>query len=161
MIKKIIPAFIALVVFASCQSKTAFKYSENFVKKEESLMAQMDATEAAVSNFVNTGQLDSIAVVGTKMEKAVDVKLQEIINEPAPDVKGGVEFKKACVTYFEYIKSMYTEYRKFGSAKTQEEQQAVLTKIQKIVAEKSNIISEIQSAQAKFAKDNGFRLAKQ
>ena len=158
MLKKIIFAAIVLISFASCKSKAAFNYSQDFVTREQGLIKDIDITESNVKNFLAAEQYDSIAAAGERMEKLVDVQLREIKDKPAPDVKEGDNFKEACVSYFSFIKSMYTGYKDFGNAKTPEARQEQLTKVQEITGHKQAEVDNIRSVQKKYADANGFKL---
>ncbi|MEO6254096.1 MAG: hypothetical protein ABIO79_12355 [Ferruginibacter sp.] len=160
MLKKITVAAILLISIASCKTKDAFNYSQDFVKKETSLLADITATEDNVTRYVSAEQYDSIAVAGERMEKLVEVKLQEVKKAPAPDVKEGENFKEACIKYFQYIKSMYTGYKEFGLAPTDTERQAVQQRIMELSRNKQAAITAMQTAQKKFADANGFRIEK-
>lgn len=158
MLKKISFAILVLAALASCKSKTAYNYSQNFVTKERSLNADIESTEEKVGRYAKYEQFDSIAVAGERMEKLVDSKLQEVKDEPAPDVKEGANFKAAAIKYFEFIKSMYTAYKAYGNAKTPEERDEKLNAIRTIVDQKPTVIADIQSAQKKYADANGFKI---
>lgn len=160
MLRNLLIVLVVSSIFLSCQSKTALNYSENFVKKEKSLTADITDAETRVAAFANSAQFDSIGVVGAQMEKKVDAKLKEIQDEPAPDVKEGENFKAAGIRYFQFIKSLYSGYKDYGYAKTEEERAAHLAKIQEIAGKKNLAISDIQSAQKKYAEANGFKIEK-
>src|SRR5690349_12304071 len=119
MLKNLTIALVLVISIASCKSKAAFDYSQDFVKKEKSLLPDITSTEDKVSGYVSAGQYDSIAIAGERMEKIVDEKLQEIKKSSVPDVKEGENFKEACIKYFEFIKSMYTNYKEYGRAATE------------------------------------------
>ena len=159
MLKQLTFAAILLICISSCKSKDAFNYSysEDFVKKEASLLADISSTDDNVRRFVAAEQYDSIALAGKKMEQLVDVKLQEIKRSPAPDVKEGNNFKEACVKYFSFIKSMYTGYKEYGRASTGERQEKK-NKIIQLAINRQAAMTEMQTAQKKFADANGFRL---
>ncbi len=158
MLKKISFAVILLVCLAGCKSKSAFNYSQNFVKKEQSLLPDITTTENNVERYMAAEQYDSIAVAGEKMEKLVDAKLKEIKDEAAPNAKEADNFKEACIRYFSYIKSMYTGYKNYGSAKTAEARADEMKKLQDIVAGKTGAIEDMQKVQKKYADANGFQL---
>jgi hypothetical protein len=157
MIKKL-TVIILLISMAGCKSKTAFNYSEDFVKKEQGLTPDIKKAEADVAAFNANGEYDSIAAVGLRMEKLFDVKLQEIEEKPAPDVKEGENFKRAGLQYFKFMKSIYTGYKDYGSAKTAEERESILNTIRDIASKKESVIADIKLAQQKFADANGFRV---
>ena len=157
MIKNVLIAFLFISLVA-CKSKAAFDYSEEFVRKEQSLGPDIQKAEADVSAFNIKEQYDSIAVIGARMEKLFDIKLKEIEKEPAPDVKEGENFKKAGILYFKYLKSIYTNYKDYGNAKIPEERQQAVQRIKDNLAFKDNAIADITEAQQKFAKANGFKI---
>lgn len=161
MLKKLVFAAMVLISITSCDSKKkAFDYSENFVKKENSLLSDITSTENKVERFVAAQQYDSIAVAGEKMEQLVESKIQEIKKEPAPDVKEADNFKEACLKYFGFIKSMYTSYKEFGLAKDEAEREKAKAKVIELATTKQAAITAMQTAQKKFADANGFKLEK-
>ena len=158
MFKKIFFAAIFLVSLAACKSKSAFNYSQDFVKKERNLSPDMASTEEKVKGYVAKDEFDSIGYAGELMEKLVDVKLKEIKDQAAPDAKEGENFKEAGIKYFSYIKSIYTAYKDYGYAKTPEAKEEEMTKLRAIVDKKADAIEEMQKAQKKYADANGFKL---
>jgi hypothetical protein len=158
MLNKI--AFIVLIAFtfSSCNYNAAYNYSEKIVKMENSLLPDIETTETNVAKFANTAQYDSIAAAGQKMENLINIKLDEIKKMPAPDAKGGEDFKTACIKYFEYMKSVYTSYKDFGNEKTDEGRDREKTKMLGLTQSKNLVLSEMEQAQQKFAKDNGFKI---
>lgn len=158
MHKKIFIALLVLIGLAGCKAQTALKYSQGLVKRGRSIVPEMTTTEEKVKTFFGNKQYDSIAVVAIKMEKMVDEKLQEINDEPAPDVTGAPVFKDAFIKYFKFIKSLYTGYKEFGKAANAEEREKALVKVSTFVDHKEAALKDIQDAQQKFASDNGFKL---
>jgi hypothetical protein len=158
MLKKLFIAVIVLTCFASCKTKSAFNYNQDFVAKEQSLVPEITKTEGKVESFLAKEQFDSIGAAGEKMEKLVDAQLQKISEEKAPDVPGSDDFKKACVQYFSFIKSMYTGYKNFGYAKSADERTAEMSKVRDVINGKTEQIMAIKTAQTKFASANGFRI---
>jgi hypothetical protein len=155
MLKKLSFAFVILIALASCKSKSAFNYSQNFVQKERSL--NMDLTESKVKGFFSSEQYDSIGAIGERMEKMVDTKIKEIEDEPAPDVKEGANFKKAGIEYFQFIKSLYASYKEYGYAKP-EEREEKFARISALTDKEAVVIGDIQRAQQKYADANGFKI---
>ncbi|WP_255153771.1 hypothetical protein [Ferruginibacter sp. HRS2-29] len=158
MLKKILFASMLLLAIVGCKTKTAFNYNEDFVKKEKELMPEMTKTENSVRKFLASEQFDSIGAAGAHMEKLIDAQLQKINDSPAPDVPGSEDFKKACVRYFSFIKSMYTGYKNFGYAKTDESRNEEMTKLRDIVNEKTTEMAAIKNAQLKYSSANGFKI---
>lgn len=158
MLKKIIVALLLVSCIASCKSKTALNYSQDFVNKENSLLPDINDTEEKVKRYVDNNQYDSIAISARKMEQLVEAKIKAIKDKPAPDAKGGDEFKTAGILYFGFIKSLYTTYKNFGNATTEEEREIVAQKMADLVGRKTAAIKAMQDAQQKFANANGFKL---
>ena len=160
MIKKICFAVLLLSGLVACKSKTAFDYSQNFVKREQSLQPDIEKTESQVEAFAAKQEFDSIGAAGERMEKLVDAKLKEVKDEPAPDVKLGAEFKAAGIKYFEFIRDLYTSYKEYGYAKTPEERQSRMEKIQSMAGQKDKAIGDIQSVQKRYAEANDLKMEK-
>ena len=158
MIKKIFFCAIMLSVFAACNSKSAFNYSQDIVKKEQSLVPDITDTETKIAGFLGNNQFDSIAVAGARMEKLVDGKLNELKDLPAPDVKEAAGFKDAALKYFRFIKSMYVGYKDLGNATTDDAREQIMNKLRNIVSQKTEAVNDMQRAQKKFAEANGFKL---
>ena len=118
-------AIIVLVIagMMGCKSKSAFNFSENIVAKEKSLVPDIQATEKKVERFINAEQYDSIATAGANMEALVQTKIDEIEAMHLPDANGADNFKNASLRYFMYIKKMYTAYKDWGNAKTEEDKE--------------------------------------
>ncbi len=158
MNRKMLLPLIAVIMLISCNSKSAFNYSQDIVKKEQSLLPDITSTEDKIRDFLSSEKYDSIAAAGERMEKLVDAKLNEIKDQPAPDVKEAQPFKDATLKYFRFIKSMYTGYKDFGNAKTAEDRESEMAKLRQIVNDKTQAIQDMQAAQKKFASANGFKL---
>ena len=75
MIRNFALALLLVAGFAACKSKDAFNYSQEFVKKERSLLPDINKTEDNVKRYIAAEQYDSIAIAGANMEKIVDAKL--------------------------------------------------------------------------------------
>jgi len=140
MLRKVIIAAILFTGILSCgKSKSGFKYSEELVAIEKSLAPDIEATETKVERFATNGEYDSVVAAATRMESLVQKKIDEIDKKPLPKAKGVEDFKAAVMRYFGYIKSMYTAYKKWGAAATEEERQAELDAMQKLVEEKTTL----------------------
>ncbi|MBK7433958.1 MAG: hypothetical protein IPI66_08705 [Chitinophagaceae bacterium] len=158
MIRNFALALLLVAGFAACKSKDAFNYSQEFVKKERSLLPDINKTEDNVKRYIAAEQYDSIAIAGANMEKIVDAKLKEIRDEPAPKAKEADNFKEAGIKYFLFIKSMYTGYKDFGNAKTPEDRETEMNKLRELVDKKTDAVNDMQAAQRKYADANGFKL---
>lgn len=160
MFKQLITAAIMLVTISACNSdtKSAFQFSQDIVNLERSLIDDVGKTEDAVKQFISYEQYDSMAIVSARMESLIDDKLQQVKALKAPKVKEADNFKAASVRYFEFMKSMYTGYVKYGKAATQEERDVIMEELQEIVGNKNAAISDMQTAQRKFAEANNFKV---
>jgi hypothetical protein len=154
--------FIIIALFAAgltaCKSKGAFNYNQDIVALEKSLEPEIKLTENNVERYVNASQFDSVAIAGEKMEKIVQEKIDKINAMKVPKAKGAEEFKTATLKYFSFIKQMYTGYKKLGQAQTMDERDEIVRDLQELVGEKQSAVSEMQTAQKKYAEENGFKV---
>ena len=157
MNKNLFIAAIIITCLVSCNSKTAFNYSEDFVTKERSLMPVIDSVETKVGIYVTAQQFDSMSMVSKVAEKRFDAVINEVRANPAPSVKEGDHFKAEILRYLEYLKSIYTAYREYAEG-TAEQREAIKARITDIVARKETVVADIKSAQRAFADANGFRI---
>ena len=160
MLKKIIiiATLVAGITACGSKSKSARDYNNDIIAQENILQPDAMATETNVKKYYDAGQYDSIAAEGERMENLVQKSIDKINAMPAPKAKGVDNFKAAMISYFTFIKSLFTNYKEYGRAGTDEERQEVFQRIQKSVSEKRDILNEMQAAQRKFADDNGFKL---
>ncbi len=150
---------IAILALTSCKSKKeAYNYNQDIVAMEKELEPAITATEDKVAKYAAANQYDSIAVAGKEMEDKVQVKIDKIESKAAPGAKEGESFKAAILKYFKFIRGLYADYVKLGKAKNQDERDAVLVDIQKVVDEKQKVITDMQVAQRKYAEANGFKV---
>lgn len=160
MLKKLLIPVFALSLLVSCKSKNAFQYNQDIVQMENSLVPDITTTESKIEGFVNQGLFDSVGVAGEKMEEKVEAEIKKIKDKPAPDVNGGQEFKKVSIDYFEYLKSIYTSYKKYGFAASEAAREAELQHLLEIVNNKQAFMKKMNDAQVKFAEANGFKMEK-
>lgn len=159
MRKQLFAVVMAAALLTACGSKkAAFQFSQDIVKKERSLITDIEKTEDAVERYNAAEQFDSIAIVGEKMESLIEEKVKEIKAMKAPKAKGAEEFKAAALRYFEFMKSLYTGYKNYGKAPSAEERDKVIQDVMKIVNDKDKAIKDMQTAQKKYADDNNFKL---
>lgn len=160
MLKKLIIIATLIAGLAACkpESRAAYNYSNDIVAKENSLQPEVTATENNVKKYAVAGQYDSIAAAGENMERLLQKKIDEINAMPVPKAKEADNFKAAVIRYFKFIKSLYTGYKEFGRAVTDEKRQEIMLEIQKIVSQKQDNLDDMQRAQRKYAEANGFRL---
>ena len=162
MTMKILPSLLVLLFTSlySCKSKTAFDYSQQIVKMETELSADIAAADKKVSRFLEAEQNDSAMVIAQQMEDLTDKKLKEVQKLDAPHVEEGENFKKEAIRYFSYLKAIYASFNKFTMATTKEAKEAERLRLVKIVNEKEEATKALQVAQQKFAAANNFRIEK-
>lgn len=162
MLKKLIIITTLVAGMAACKSnsKAARDYNNNIIAQESILEPEITATETNVKKYYEAGEYDNVTAAGERMESLVQKSIDKINDIPVPKAKGADSFKSSMIRYFKFIKSLYTQYKEFGRAGTDEQRQEKLQEIQKIVGEKQDILTEMQGAQRKFAKDNNFELEK-
>lgn len=159
MLKQFFAVIMVAALLTACGSKkAAFQFSEDIVKKERSLISDIEKTEDAVERYNTAEQFDSIVIVSEKMEKLIDEKVKEIRALKTPKAKGAEEFKTAAIRYFEFMKSLYTGYKNYGKAPSAEEREKVITDVMDIVNKKDDAVKDMQTAQKKYADDNGFKV---
>ncbi len=158
-IYKLLPALVIVLLLTACGSKKkAFQFSEDVVKMEKELTPEIEKTETQVEQAIQSGDNKAVIESSSRMEGLIDAKIKEIKDRSVDGISRGEEFKKACLHYFEYMKNIYTSYRKYGEAGTEEEKQKVAEDMMKIVNGKNQEIINLQTEQQAFAKANGFRI---
>jgi esterase/lipase len=158
MFKKFLIAILFVAGITGCNSKSAYNYSEKIVAMEKSLLPDIEKTESSVEKFVKAEQYDSIAAAGARMEGLVEKKIKEIESMSVPKAKEAASFKEATLNYFKYIKKMYTGYKEWGNAATDEEREEKLSEIMEFLEGKQKAIDDMQKVQRKFADANGFKV---
>ncbi|MCX6208939.1 MAG: hypothetical protein NTZ59_05415 [Bacteroidetes bacterium] len=158
MVKKILCIAFIAIMLVSCKTKNAFNYSQDIVKKETALVPAIEKAENEVAAFIEKEMYDSVILASKRMETLVQKSIDEIKATPAPEATGGDAFKAASLRYFEYLKSIYTSYVNYGKAATEEDRQTSVTAMMAIVDKKQSAIDDMQGAQRKFAKANGFQI---
>ncbi len=128
------------------------------VKKERGLSPAIEETENKVGKYFTSLNYDSIVIVSKQMEDKIDVELQELIKTAAPGVPEGENFKQASIRYFEYLKSIYTNYKNFGLQTNEEGRTTEQQKMATLVNQKEEVLAEMQASQRKYAMANGFTL---
>lgn len=158
--KSIVYALFPLLLtgLVACKSKSARDFSEKIVSVENSLIPDITKTENQVSKFFAEQNYDSAAIVSRRMEDIIANKIEEVEKLEPPHVAEADNFKKAFIKYFEYMKSIYTGYKLYAMQTNDEDRAAEWQKFLTLVKGKDDAIEDVQRAQAKFAKANGFRI---
>jgi len=151
---------IATICFFAigCKSTIAKDYNDMIVKKQKSLAVSIDQNEPKLRDYFANYDYDSIASVSSRMEAEIDSIIKDITSRPVPKVKQGENFKKAALNYFDYMKTLYTAYKNYGSQTTPEGRIVGREVIARVTPEEDLMIAQLKEAQRIFAKDNGFKI---
>jgi len=151
---------LLLAGIAACKSGSdaAFQYNQYIVEKDNSLQTEEQVIEDKVGGFYNQGSYDSIAVAGEHMEEVLQNAIDEINAKPVPKAKGIEEFKAAVLKYFTFRKGIYTVYKEYGQAGTDEKRAEIEDIRNELVGQRDAVTSEMQDAQRIFSKANGFKM---
>jgi len=159
-------ALILAITFAACKSKsagtgdspqTAHEYFEKILGLEETMSEPLLTTEAAITARGDKGDYEGIVRAAKAMEDTIDVRINAI-KKIEPVGHGAEDFRIVVTRYFEYIKSIYTGYRKIGEAKTEEERMKAADEMAKAINGQQAVMENLQVAQAKFAAANHFTI---
>jgi len=153
-------AILLLVSLVSCQSKSAFDYSEAIVRMERELSADIAEADQKLLAYMDAKKSDSAVMMSRHMEALAEDKLNEVEKMKAPPVNEGDNFKKSAVRYFTYIKSIYSAFRKFTMAASDAEKEKERKRLVKIIGAKNEITKDMQEAQRRFAAANNFLIDK-
>ncbi len=155
-----IVALLAIVTLVSCKTKNALDFSNTLVQLERSLEKDIEETENKVADYIETSKFDSVAAISERMEKKVDVKMQEAIALKAPDEKEGKAFKEAYVKMFQFLKDLYGSYKQYGKAADDTERAKKATDMANLAEKKQVVIDDVQNSQKAYAKAYNFKLEK-
>ncbi|WP_460686743.1 hypothetical protein [Niabella aquatica] len=165
--KKIVAGvlFFAITI-AACKTKsadtgnapqTASEYYEKIIALEETMSEPLLTTEATIKARGDKQDFEGIARSAKAMEDTIDIRINAL-QKMEPVGHGAEDFKIVATRYFEYIKSIYTAYRKIGEAKTEEERMKAAEEMTKTINGQQAVMDNLQSAQAKFATSNHFTI---
>lgn len=159
MSKKIV-VVVALfaTLFVSCKSKSAFNFNQELVAKENGMIPVVNKGESSITEFYNAGNFDSVYAVSDRLEKYVQLNIDEVEVIKTPDVKEADNFKAAYVKAFKALKNIYSNYKAVSTAKSDEDRQLLLEDLEKLVKDKNDAVKDMQAAQRKYASENGFKV---
>lgn len=152
--------------FISCTStkkenaETPMQFSEKIVNAEMALAEPLAKAERSIRVQADSSNYEAMGKTAAEAEKLVQDKIDEIEKISASDFKGGDDFKRSAITYFEYVKSIYTTYKNIGQAENEGVRLAQTRQMDTILATQKNVITMMQAAQEKFAIENGFQVEK-
>ena len=152
------------MVMVACKSKTtepamqtASGFYESVAALEETLSEPLLKAEAEIKARGDKGDFEGIVRSATAMEDTVNVRIK-LLNDMSPAGFGGEDFKLMVTRYFEFIKSIYTAYRKIGEAATEEDRANAAREMQTIMEGQTAVMTNLQASQARFAADNHFTI---
>lgn len=145
-------------VFAGCKSKAAFDFSEKIVEIESRLGQSITDIQPKVIQYMEEGNMDSLAIVGANMEIQVESSMTEIDSLPTPDIKEADRFKAASLRYFTHIKNIYGSYKLYALESDDSLRALERERMIRLESDMGSMIKEMQKAQQQFAKANGFRV---
>lgn len=155
---------LSSVVFFSCKSQSSDtgpvpanpkEYSEKIADLEESLAEPLLKAEAEIKVRGDKGDFAGMAQSAKAMEDTVELRIHTL-KKIDPVGKGGEDFKTVSVRYFEYIKSIYTSYKNIAEAKDEEAKKVAADKMAAVINAQPGVLTNLKTAQDKFAAENAF-----
>ena len=152
------------LIFTACKSDTgkvdakpatASEFYERVAELEETMSEPLLTTEAEIKARGDKQDFEGIVKSAKKMEDTVDVRINAIKNMP-PVGHGGEDFKTMAVRYFEFIKSIYTGYRKIGEATTEEDRVKAADEMATIINNQQAVLDNLHIQQERYAANNHF-----
>jgi hypothetical protein len=158
MLKNLFYLALLAITVSSCSGNGAYKYNQAIYRIDQQVAADAEPFYDKISNHMQNGEYDSMALVADKLEKIADDALQKIKKIPIPDAKGADMLSAKTVRYFEQIKNVFTVYKKIATAPNEEIRATHQEQLTNSSQEMSDVMKSLQEEQAKFAKANGFRI---
>ncbi len=167
--KKLLLISIFAAGMVACKSKstpaeqaplTASEFYEKVATLEETLSEPLLKAEAEIKARGDKGDYPGIARSASAMEDTMDAKIK-ILKDMPPAGFGGEDFKLMVSRYFDYIKSIYTAYRKIGEAKTEEDRIKAAEEMKTVMDGQTAVMNNLQSSQTRFAADNHFTIGQE
>lgn len=141
-------------------TQTPMQFSEKIVNMELELGQPLASAEKSIITKLDSSDYENAGKIAAEAEKLVDEKIKSIEKINAKGFTGGEEFKTTAINYFEYVKSIYTNYKNIGTAGSEGARLAEVRRMDTIRANQERVITMMQAAQDKFATDNGFQVDK-
>lgn len=159
----LILATTCFLFLTACKStkkdaQTPMQFSEKIVNIELEMGEPLAKAEETLRAQADSGKFEEMGKTAEEAEKLIADRIDEIKKMSASDFKGGDEFKQASINYFQYIKSIYTNYKNIGLADNEGVRLAETRKMDTIRANQENVVTLMQAAQDKFATENGFKV---
>ena len=158
MIKKFFAAALLVTSLVACKSKSAVNFNNKLVLIEKSLLVPLEEGEKSATQHFTNGNYDSLSAVGSRLEKIVQLKIDEVEALKTPDISQAENFKTSYIKAFKALKEVFISYKETGAAKSAEDRQKIIDGMQALVDEKNDAFKDMQAAQRIFASSNGFKV---
>ena len=149
---------LVTVLLCSCKSKDAFNFSEDLVKIERNVSESITRVQPLVIRYIEVGQMDSLQELGNFMLKKIDSSMTEVKQLPSGNIKQGQEFRNAALDFFGYVRSVYAAYTDYSKQENDSLRAEVIMRMSRLENGVDSVVREMQQAQLRFAKANGFKL---
>lgn len=156
-----IVAILALFVITGCRSKDAFNFSEDIVKIERKLGESVETAQPQIVRYMEQGVYDSLAAVGGNMVKKTEESIDAINALKIPDITEASNFKASAIRYFTHIRNIYDSYKTYAEQPNDSLRAVEVEKMIRLEEGIDDMVKEMQEAQQKFAKANGFKVEKE
>jgi hypothetical protein len=159
MIKQIFVFVVLAIFFVACNnSQSAVQFNDKLVKIEKSLVDPLQREEANASKYFEEGKLDSIHAVGSRLERLIQSKIEEVKAVKTPDIPQAENFKKSYLKAYKVAKDVYALYKAYGLSKSDEERQELIEKVKELMQENQTATNDMLAAQRIFATANNIKL---
>ncbi len=158
MRKMYVLILFAFCTLAACNTNSAMLYNNMIVEKETSLLPEISKVSGKLEMFSKEEKYDSVLVIANHMIDLIKGKVKEVSDVPEPGARGVAAFKKAYIEYFGFLESIYQGYKNVSLAKTDEERSAEWQKLAELGNTQQVAVKKLQTAQRRFADDNGFKV---
>ena len=157
--------FIAFIVIAAgCNNtkkeslETAIQFSEKIVNTEQELAEPLAHAEQMILAKLDSSDFESMGAIADEAETLIADRVKEIKALSVKGFKGGEAFRSSAINYFEYVKSIFTNYKNIGYAKTEGARLYEVCRMDSLRSRQQPVIMKMQAAQKQFADDNGFKV---
>lgn len=137
---------------------TAIQFSEKIVNTEQELAKPLAQAEQKILAKLDSSNFDSVGAIAAEAELLIADKIKEIEALRVKDFKGGEAFRSSALNYFEYVKSIFANYKNIGYAETEGARLYEVRRMDSLRSQQQSVVTEMQLAQKLFADDNGFKV---
>lgn len=137
---------------------TAIQLSEKIVNTEQILAKPLAQAEQKILAKLDSSNFDSVGAIAAEAELLIAEQIKEIEALRVKDFKGGEAFKSSAINYFEYVKSIFANYKNIGYAKTEGARLYEVRRMDSLRSQQQSVVTQMQLAQKQFAENNGFKV---